>query len=82
MFRFPYTLERNSKIRRKPAKEGYVQLNIEESYYKLTLKASEHIPQRNNRASKIPVFVSSFSSSLAVTQERRGAIGALLGRNY
>ena len=28
------------EIRRKPAKEGYVQLNIERSYYKLTLKAS------------------------------------------
>ena len=41
----------------KPAKEGYVQLNIERSYYKLTLKESEHIPLRNNRASKIPVFV-------------------------
>ena len=77
VFRFTYTLvqERNSKIRRKPAKEGYVELNIEQSYYKLTLKASEHIPLRYNRASKLPVsFSLSSSSSPAVTLERRGLL--------
>ena len=30
------------------AKEGYVELNIEWSYCKLTLKESEHIPQGKN----------------------------------
>ena len=45
MFCFPYTLvsEQNCKIRRKPAKEGYVELNAKRSYFKLTLIASEHI---------------------------------------
>ena len=32
-------------------KEGYVELNIEQSYYKLTLKASEHILLANTWAS-------------------------------
>ena len=65
-------------------KEGYVQLNIERSYYKLTLKASEHIPLRNNRASKIPVFVFFFFFFFfaSCNSRTKGAIGALLGRNY
>ena len=66
-----------AKIKNTPktGKRGYVQLNIERSYYKLTLKVSEHIPLRNNRASKIPFFVSfSSSSSPAVTQKRRGLL--------
>ena len=70
------------KIRRKPAKQGYIQLNIERSYYKLTLKASEHIPLRNNRASKIPVFVFFFFFFASCNSRMKGAIGALLGRNY
>ena len=79
MFRFPYTLvlERHSKICRKPTKEGYVELNIERSYCKLTLKASEHISLGNSQALKLQVFFffSSFSSSLpAITQERRGSV--------
>ena len=55
----------------------------ERPYYKLTLKASEHIPLRNNRASKIPVFVFFFFFFFASCNSRtKGAIGALLGRNY
>ena len=69
--------------RRKPAKEGYVLLNIERSYYKLALKASEHIPLRNNRASKLPVFVFFFFFFFASCNSRtKGATGALLVRNY
>ena len=41
----------------KPAKEGYVDLDIERSYCKLTLKASKHISLRNNLASKFTVFI-------------------------
>ena len=74
------------KIRRKPAKEGYVQMNIERSYYKLTLKASGHIPLRNNCASKIPVFVFFFFFFFfffaSCNSRTKGAIGVLLGRNY
>ena len=60
----------NSIIRRKRAKEDYIEPNIEWSYCKLTLKASEHnwwemTTLRNSR------FSFSFSSSPAVTQERR-----------
>ncbi len=61
-----------SKICRKPAKEGDLELYIERSYCKLTLvnmdsewsyckltlNESEHIPLGNNQASKLPVFVS------------------------
>ena len=68
------------KIHRKPAKEGYVQLNIERSYYKLTLKASEHIPLRTNHASKLLIFVFFFFTSCNSRTKR--AIGVLLGRNY
>jgi hypothetical protein len=58
---------------------------MERSYYKLTLKASEHIPLRNNRASKIPVFVFFFFFFFffaSCNSRTKGAIGALLGRNY
>ena len=68
--------------RRKPAKDGYVQLNIERSYYKLALKASEHIPLRNNRASKLPVFVFFFFFFAICNSRTKGATGAILGRNY
>ena len=62
-------------------KEGYVELNIERPYYKLTLKACEHIPLRNNRASKLPVFIVFFFFASCNSGTKR-AIGVLLGRNY
>ena len=78
--------EAKFEIRRKPAKEGYVQLNIERSYYKLTLMASEQIPMRNNRASKIPVFIFFFFFFFfffaTCNSRTKGATAALLGRNY
>ena len=63
-------------------KATYIQLNIERSYYKLTLKASEHIPLRNNRTSKLPVFVFFFFFFASCNSRTKGAIGALLGRSY
>ena len=59
----------------KLAKEGYVELNIEWSYCKLTLKASKHIPLGNNRASKLLVFVCFFFARCNLRTKR--AIGAL-----
>ena len=65
----------------KTSKEGYVELNIEQPHCKLTLKASEHIPLRNNRASKLLVFVFFFFFFFFTNCNSRmkGAIGALLG---
>ena len=56
VFCFPYTLVYITEIFQSTWKtgyveEGYVELNIDRSYCKLTLKASEHIPLGNNHAS-------------------------------
>ena len=54
----------------KTGEEDYVELNIERSYCKLTLKVSEHILLWNNRASKLPVFVFFFAEALGLVTGR------------
>ena len=50
VFCFPYTLVYIREIfQQNRQKTGYVELNIEQSYCKLTLKASEDVLPGNNR---------------------------------
>ena len=86
VFRFPIHWYRTEirKYAEKTVKEGYVQLNIERSYYKLTLKASEHIRLRNNRTLKLPVFIFFFFFFFfaSCNSKTKGAIGTFLGQSY
>ena len=69
---FPYTLVYIREIfQQNRQKTGYVELNIEQSYCKLTLKASEDVLPGNNRFFLNSQFSFSSSSLSAVTQEHR-----------
>ena len=79
VFCFPYTLVYIREIFQNRQKTGYVELNIEQSYCKLTLKASESVLPGNNRFLKLSVFIF-FFFFVGCNSRAQKAIGVLLGK--
>ena len=78
VFCFPYTLVYIREIfQQNRQKTGYVELNIEQSYCKLTLKASEDVLPGNNRFFKLSVFIF-FFFFVSCHSRAQKAIGVLL----